>query len=191
MGNHGEKLANPAVVGLAGFGLTTLLLQFHNIGICGLGPVVSMAFIFGGLAQFIAGFMEQKMGNNFGFCAFVGYGSFWIGLGIIWMLNHAGIYSASHTDVGFYLLAWTLFTVILWIASMFIHTAMAFTFTTLLIGFILLDFGHFGFPMMNVVAGYELIICALAAWYMMAAAIINQVAGKELLKSGKPWIKVK
>ena len=191
MGNHGEKLANPAVVGLAGFGLTTLLLQFHNIGICGLGPVVAMAFIFGGLAQFIAGFMEQKMGNNFGFCAFVGYGSFWMGLGIIWMLNHLGVYSASHTDVGLYLVAWTLFTIILWIASMFIHTAMAFTFTTLLIGFILLDLGHFGFPIMNVVAGYELIICALAAWYMMAAAIINQVAGKELLKSGKAWIKVK
>jgi len=191
MENHSGKLANPAVVGLAGFGLTTLLLQFHNIGICGLGPVVAMAFIFGGLAQFIAGFMEQKMGNNFGFCAFVGYGSFWMGLGIIWMLNNLGIYTASHTDVGMYLVAWTLFTVILWIASMFIHTAMAFTFTTLLIGFILLDLGHFGYPIMNVVAGYELIICALAAWYMMAATIINDVAGKEILKSGKAWIKVK
>ena len=42
---------NPAVVGLAGFGITTMLLQFHNVGWCGVGPVVSMAFIFGGLAQ--------------------------------------------------------------------------------------------------------------------------------------------
>jgi len=61
-----KKMGNPAVVGLAGFGLTTLLLQFHNIGLIGLGPVISMGFIFGGLAQLIAGFMEQKMGNNFG-----------------------------------------------------------------------------------------------------------------------------
>jgi succinate-acetate transporter protein len=66
---------------------------------------------------------------------------------------------------------------------------MAVTFTLLLIGFILLDLGHFGFPLMNKIAGYELIFCALAAWYMMAVVIINEVAGKEILKMGKPWIK--
>ena len=82
------KLGNPAVVGLAGFGLTTLLLQLHNLGLCGLGPVVAMGYIFGGLAQMVAGFLEQKTGNNFGFAAFTSYGAFWIGLGIIWILNH-------------------------------------------------------------------------------------------------------
>ncbi len=183
------KLGNPAVVGLAGFGLTTILLQFHNIGICGLGPVLAMGLIFGGLTQLIAGFMEQKTGNNFGFAAFSSYGAFWIGLGIIWILNHLGVYQSSHTDVGLYLLAWTILTAILWIASMFIHAAMAFTFTTLLIGFIFLVLGHFGFPIMNKVAGYELIICALSAWYMMASIVINDVAGREVLKSGKPWLK--
>lgn len=54
-----QKIGNPAVVGLAGFGLTTLLLQIHNIGLLGIGPVLSMGLIFGGLAQMIAGFMEQ------------------------------------------------------------------------------------------------------------------------------------
>jgi hypothetical protein len=77
------------------------------------------------------------------------------------------------------------------VGSLFIHSAMAFTFTTLLIGFILLDLAHFGFPEMTVVAAYVLIICALAAWYMMASVIINDVSGKQLLKSGKPWIQLK
>ncbi|WP_372746630.1 acetate uptake transporter [Lutibacter sp.] len=185
-----NKLGNPAVVGLAGFGLTTLLLQFHNLGLIGLGPVVAMGFIFGGLAQMIAGFLEHKMGNNFGFAAFTSYGAFWIGLGIIWILNNAGIYASSHTDVGFYLIGWTLLTLIFWIGSLFIHTAMAITFSTLLLGFILLDLAHFGFPEMTTVAAYVLIVCALAAWYMMAATIINEVSGKQLLKSGKPWIKL-
>ena len=75
---HNAKLGNPAVVGLAGFGLTTLLLQFHNLGICELGPILVMGFIFGGLAQLIAGLMEQKTGNNFGFAASTSYGAFWI-----------------------------------------------------------------------------------------------------------------
>jgi len=184
-----EKNANPAVVGLAGFGLTTLLLQFHNIGLIGLGPIVAMGFIFGGLAQFIAGFMEQKMGNNFGFAAFVSYGSFWMGLGIIWLLNNFKVYESSTTDVGYYLVAWTLLTAIFWVGSLFIHKAMTVTFTLLLVGFILLDLGHFGFPIMNKVAGFELIFCALAAWYMMAAIIINDVSGREILKSGKAWLK--
>jgi len=183
------KLANPAVVGLAGFGLTTLLLQVHNLGFLGLGPVVAMAFIFGGLAQMIAGFMEQKMNNNFGYAVFVSYGSFWIGLGIIWMCNHFGVYTSTGTDVGVYLVVWTLLTLIFGAASLFIHKAMTFTFAWLIIGFIFLDLAHFGYPELKSIAAYALIICALSAWYMMATIIINDVAGKEILKSGKPFLK--
>lgn len=137
----------------------------------------------------IAGFQEHKMGNNFGYSAFVSYGAFWIGLGIIWLLNHWGIYKAEGADVGWYLVAWTLYTFIMWIAAMRIHSAMAVTFTLLLIGFILLDLGHFGFPEMNKVAGYELMACALSAWYMMAHAIYADVFGRDVLPVGKPWIK--
>lgn len=183
------KLANPAVIGLGGFGLTTLLLQIHNLGYIGLGPVVAMGFVFGGLAQMIAGFLEQKMGNNFGFAAFTSYGAFWIGLGVIWICNHFNIYNSTGVDVGFYLIVWTLLTLILWVASLFIHGAMAFTFTVLVIGFILLDLAHFGFPELTVWAAYVLIICALGAWYMMGGIIINDVANKPLLKMGKPWLK--
>lgn len=184
-----KKTGNPAVVGLAGFGLTTLLLQFHNIGFLGMGPVVAMGFIFGGLAQMIAGFQEQKLGNNFGYSAFVAFGSFWIGLGIIWMLNHFEIYASSRTDVGYYLLAWALYSSIMFVASLRVHKAMAITFGLLVIGFVLLILGHFGSPVFNVVAGYELIFCALGAWYMMAAIIINDLAGKVVLPNGKPWVR--
>ncbi|MDP2888782.1 MAG: acetate uptake transporter, partial [Bacteroidota bacterium] len=112
-----KKMGNPAVVGLAGFGLTTLLLQLHNIGICGLGPVLAMGIVFGGLAQMLAGFQEQKLGNNFGYSAFVSYGSFWIGLSIIWILNFMKVYETSHTELGLYMLVWTLYTAIMFIAS--------------------------------------------------------------------------
>lgn len=42
-----ETKGNPAVVGLAGFGITTMLLQFHNVGWCDVGPIIAMAFVFG------------------------------------------------------------------------------------------------------------------------------------------------
>ncbi len=180
-----NKTGNPAVVGLAGFGLTTLILQFHNLGWIGVGPVLVMGLVFGGLAQMIAGFQEQSTGNNFGYSAFVGYGSFWIGLSLIFLLNHFKIYECSITDIGFYLLAWTLYTLILFIASFRVHTAMIVTIGLLLLGFILLDLGHFGFPVMNTVAAVVLILCALSAWYMLAGIIINDLAGKVVLPFGK------
>jgi succinate-acetate transporter protein len=184
-------MGNPAVVGLAGFGITTFLLQFHNVGWCGVGPIVAMAFIFGGLAQLIAGFMEFKCANNFGFSAFVSYGAFWIALGVIFILNHYNIYNSSTTDLGWFLVGWTIYTAIMWIPAMRVHGAMAVTFTLLLIGFILLDLAHFGFPGLTKVAGYELMFCAAAALYMMAHVIYAQVFGYDVLPVGDPWIKPK
>jgi len=74
------KVANPAPLGLAAFGLTTVVLSAINAGL--LSPeavpaVVPLAFSFGGLAQFIAGLLEFKSGNTFSTVAFTSYGSFW------------------------------------------------------------------------------------------------------------------
>lgn len=182
------KNGNPAVVGLAGFGMTTLLLQMHNLGWMEFGPVLAMGIIFGGLAQFIAGFQEQKMGNNFGFGAFVSYGAFWIGLSIIKLLNFYQVYPSNGTDVGFFLLGWTLYTGIMLYASLRIHKAMVITFATLFIGFVLLVAEHFGCPEAGTWAAIDLIGCAFAAWYMMAGIIINDLAGKTVLPMGKKII---
>lgn len=186
--SHSAKICNPAVVGLAGFGLTTLVLQFHNLGLVGNGPVIWLGLVFGGLAQMLAGLQEMKTGNNFGYCAFTSYGAFWISLCAMQLAGHFGVFTPSTTDVGWFLVAWTLLTVILWIGALRIHGAMALTFTLLLAGFILLDLGHFGFPILNTVAAIVLIGCALSAWYMMARIILNELYGREWLPAGKPWV---
>ncbi len=179
---------NSAVVGLGGFGLATIILQLHNLDLCGLGPVIACGLIFGGLAQFIAGFGEQKSGNNFGYAAFTAYGAFWISLSFILLFNEFDIYPSSNTDVGCFLVVWTLYTIILWTASLYIHGAMSSTFTLLVIGLILLDLGHFGYPAMSKVGAYVLILCALNAWYMMAHVIFLGIFGRDVLPVGRPWI---
>lgn len=184
-------MGNPAVVGLAGFGLTTLLLQLHNLGLCGLGPIIACGLIFGGAAQLMAGLQEFKVGNNFGYSAFTSYGAFWIALCIILLFNKYDIYKSSGTDIGYFLIVWTLYTAIMWVAAMRIHGAMASTFTLLLAGFILLDLAHFGYPAMTKVAAYVLILCALNAWYMMAHVIFMGIFGRDVLPVGKPWIEPK
>ena len=183
-----QKIGNPAVVGLAGFGLTTLILQFHNVGWAGVGPVVWLALVFGGGAQLIAGLQEMKTGNNFGYSAFTAYGAFWIALGLLFLGNNFGVFTASTTDIGWFLVAFTLYTVIMWIGSMRTNGALALTFTLLLAGFILLDLAHFGFPQLTVIAGYELMVCALGAWYVMAHIIFKDLWGYDILPVGKPWV---
>jgi len=194
----GQGQGNPAVVGLAGFGLTTLLLQFHNLGWCGTGVIFCTAMVMGGGAQLIAGFQEFKCGNNFGYSAFVSYGAFWIALGLIWFildLQGAGVeFVGKHLkitghDIGMFLLAFTLYTIIMWIASLKVHGMMAFTFTTLVIGFIGLDLVFLaGMKSILTITAIDLIVCALSAWYMMAHVIFLQVFGRDVLPVGKPWL---
>ena len=133
-------LGNPAVVGLGGFGMTTLMLQFHNLGLIGIAPVIWLGLVFGGAAQLVAGFQEQKTGNNFGYAAFAGYGAFWISLCAYLLGSTSGnkMLALNDNDLGFFLFGWTLFTAGLFIASFKISKAMFLTFLTLLIGFALL-----------------------------------------------------
>ena len=74
------KAANPGPLGLAGFGLTTVVLSCVNAGIlppAAVAAVVPLAFAYGGVAQLIAGVLEFKTGNTFGMVAFTSYGLFW------------------------------------------------------------------------------------------------------------------
>jgi len=75
-----DATANPAPLGLLGFGMTTVLLNIHNTGYYGLGAMIlAMGIFYGGVAQIIAGIMEWKKGNTFGMTAFTSYGLFWMG----------------------------------------------------------------------------------------------------------------
>ena len=199
MADHGQKLGNPAVVGLAGFGVTTILLQFHNLGLAGTGIVFCTALAFGGLAQLIAGFLEFKVGNNFGFSAFVAYGAFWIALAAIFFLADAqagGVAFVGHHlavsghDIGMFLLGYTIYTVIMFFGAMRVHGAMAFTFLTLVLGFIGLDLVFLaGMKSILTITAIDLLLCAGGALYMMAGIIYADLAGKPVLSMGQPWIK--
>ena len=134
-----QKPGNPAVVGLAGFGTTTLLLQFHNLGMAGAGVLLWTALFFGGLAQLAAGLKEYETGNNFGFAAFSTYGAFWMALAGIYAGMHFGILTPSTTDIGWFLVAFTAPTIVYTLAACRVSGAHSLLFVTLLIGFIGLD----------------------------------------------------
>jgi succinate-acetate transporter protein len=56
-----DSTANPAPLGLLGFGMTTVLLNLHNAGFFELNAMIlAMGICYGGIAQVIAGIMEWK-----------------------------------------------------------------------------------------------------------------------------------
>ena len=109
-------------------------------------------------------------------------------LGGILLAASNGMFNISTTDIGWFLMIFTLITAILLIGAMKQNSALSFIFLTLLIGFILLDVSHLGGPsVFTTVAAVDLILCAAGAWYLMAHAIFAQL-GIEL-PVGKPWIR--
>ena len=183
-----KTFSNPAAVGLAGFGGTTLLLQFHNLGFCGTGSVVWAAIFFGGLMQFIVGLQEFRTANNFGYAVFSTYGAFWMALGGIFLGINYGILKVGNPEIGCFMVVFTIITAIFMMGSFKQNGVLAFTFVTLLIGFICLDISLLGnMPLFTLIAGIDLTICALSAWYLMAHVIYSQFGWN--LPVGKAWIK--
>jgi succinate-acetate transporter protein len=94
MGN--TKLANPAPLGLMGFGMTTILLNLANSGLFAFDvAILAMGIFYGGIAQIFAGLLEYKKGNTFGLTAFTSYGSFWLTLVAILLMPKMGLASAE------------------------------------------------------------------------------------------------
>ena len=118
-----DYTANPAPLGLMGFGMTTVLLNIHNAGFYPMDAMIlSMGFFYGGLAQVIAGIMEWKKGNTFGTTAFTSYGLFWLTLvGIVLLpksgANYAALASGS-LPFAAYLFMWGVFTLYMFIGTL-------------------------------------------------------------------------
>ncbi|WP_026836401.1 acetate uptake transporter [Limisalsivibrio acetivorans] len=182
-----DTTANPAPLGLMGFGLTTILLNLHNIGLFGIGSMIlSMGIFYGGVAQIIAGLMEWKKKNTFGTVAFTSYGLFWISLVAMIVLPKFGFADAPETNaVAAYLFFWGFFTLILFIGTFKTNMATVVVFFLLTILFFLLAIGDmFESPTIKVIAGYEGVICGASAIYAGAAQILNEIYGRELLPLG-------
>jgi hypothetical protein len=188
-----EKFANPAPLGLLGFGLTTVLLNLHNAGLFGLDTMIlAMGLAYGGLAQVIVGIMEFKKGNTFGTVAFTSYGLFWWSLVLLLVLPNTAIFTGlsapTETAMAAYFFMWGLFTFAMFFGTLKKNRALQFVFMSLAILFFMLTireltgnptlFGTFTF---NNLTGIEGIICGLSAVYLAFAEVLNEAHGKTVL----------
>src|SRR5665647_377600 len=134
-----QKLANPAPLGLLGFGLTTVLLNLHNAGVFPLDTMIlAMGIAFGGLAQIIVGIMEYKKGNTFGTVAFSAYGFFWWSLVLLLVLPRVtfivpGFAAPNDASMAAYFFMWGIFTFAMFFGTLKANRAIQFVFMLSLI----------------------------------------------------------
>ena len=182
-----ETTANPAPLGLLGFGMTTILLNLHNAGLFPLSTMImGMGVFVGGLAQVIAGIMEFRKNNTFGMTAFCAYGFFWLSLVAVWTFPNLGIADASSAvAMGFYLVVWGLFTTGMFFGTLKLTRVHQVVFATLAVLFFLLAISDFaGSATVRTIAGVEGIVCGLSAFYGAIAIVLNGQFGRTVLPMG-------
>jgi len=206
-----EKTANPAPLGLMGFGMTTVLLNFvHNAR---LGPVdgmiLGMGIFYGGLAQIIAGILAYKKGNTFGTTAFTSYGLFWLSfvalnwlgvrdvasLGVMPFLGGATPWVVSQEAFAAYFFMWGLFTFAMFFGTLKANRALQFVFMSLATLFFLLavksallaytSMTATNLELFTRIIGAEGIICGFSAIYLAIAEVLNETHGKTVLPIGQ------
>lgn len=180
-----DTTANPAPLGLLGFGMTTILLNIHNAGFFELNAMImAMGIFVGGIAQVIAGIQERKKNNTFGATAFTAYGFFWIALVATWILPlmSTGITKANEFSMGCFLALRGIFTLFMFIGTLKLNRMLQVVFGSLTLLFALLAIGDFtGIAIIKTIAGYEGIFCGISAVYGCAAQVLNEVYGKKIL----------
>ncbi len=187
-GGAGWMPANPAPLGLSGFGLTTLVLSFMNANLVSpkdLGVVLGMALAFGGLCQLLAGMWEFRTGNTFGAVAFSSYGAFWLSFWALVNFNIGGLGAGTGSALGLYLWMWGIFTAMLFLCTFASPRALQLLFLLLTVTFILLGIGNSGGNASIVHAGgYVGIATGALALYIACADIMQAVYKRSVLPVG-------
>lgn len=176
-------IADPAPLGLAAFGITTLVLSAINsgwIGDAAIPAVLALAVPFGGTAQALAGMWAFRRGNTFAATAFTSFGAFWISYYLLVNFFIAPVAKAGgdgevHTILGMYLFAWGLFTTYMLVASIASAKAVTLVFLLLSITFFLLCAGEWDSTSIgwHHWGGYVGIATAVAALYASFADVVN------------------
>jgi uncharacterized protein len=185
-----DNLANPAPLGLMGFGMTTVLLNLHNAGFYPLDTMIlAMGFFYGGIAQIIAGILEFKKGNTFGMVAFTSYGLFWQTLVFLLILPNTPLWGNKPAEAAMimYFICWGIFTLFMFFGTLNGNRGLQVVFLSLTILFFLLairDITHE--PVIAAIAGWEGLFCGASAIYLAMAEVLNEKLGRIVLPIGAP-----
>jgi succinate-acetate transporter protein len=187
LGSTMEKTANPAPLGLMGFGMTTVLLNIHNAGYFPMSAMIlAMGVFYGGLIQILAGMLEFKRGNTFATTAFTSFGAFWLTLvGLIVAPKFGWAEATPAAFMGWYLFLWGLFALFLFFGTLRGNRGLQVVFLSVTVLFFLLAARDWtGSELIGRIAGLEGIACGASAIYLAMAEVLNEKFERTVLPIG-------
>ena len=181
-----QAVADPSTVGLASFGIALFTLSFLNAGIVGPNAISILIplSLLTGLIHFFACLSGFKKNELFTALVFGIYGMFWAVWGLINLGVSLKLYELDAKTLMMFCIAYTIFTAIIFIATLVTNMVVILTLAVLLAVFLLLDFGLAGSPGLIVWAGYLGMIDGLLALYLTAAGLFGVMYGRPVLPVG-------
>ncbi|MDT1995266.1 hypothetical protein CKN82_07420 [Carnobacterium divergens] len=190
-----QVIIDPTAIGLFGLAMVTLVASSQKLGWTeNVSGVLPWAIFLGGIAQLIASNYDAKHNNVFGATAFAGYGLFWLGTGMSWMIQN-GLFgevlqaSFDPNELGFAFLGYFIFTVFMTVGALETNKVLFFIFFLIDFLFLGLFMSTFGiatdfFHMMAAVAEF---LISILSFYGAAAAVLNGHFCFTFLPIGKPF----
>jgi succinate-acetate transporter protein len=185
----GVAWGNSGPLALAGFATTTFMLSaiYANLVPAATLPVVfGVALMFGGLAQFIAGVIQLRMGNTFGGVLFCGFGAFWLSLFAFaqLFLKAVPLTQIGHAQ-GLFLYAFGIFSAVMLLASF--RTSIVVVVALLLLTAALFVIGAGNYTASTGLVktgGWIALVLAALAFYLALAELCEASYGREILPVG-------
>ena len=195
---HQVLIADPAPLGLFGFGLGTIVLGFVLSGILSTGSFIAAVpavLIFAGAGQFVAGLFALAKGNTFAATAFGSNGANNVLIAVFIWMKALGVIPQANSDndilLGVGLLCMGYISMVLGFAAIRMNPTYLALLWALVPGYVLPGLQYMGLsPALGRAGGYFLFLAALIAFYAGTAIVINSTHQRNLITLGsfpKDW----
>jgi succinate-acetate transporter protein len=190
------EVADPTTLGLFGLAIVTFVASSQKLGLTdGLSYVLPWAIFLGGFAQLIAAMFDFKHNNLFGATAFSAYGLFWLGTGMVWLiqLGCMGDTLAAQVDkaqLGFIYVGYAILSLVLTVSTIKMSKAMFLLMALIVVLFVGLAADAYGCGhIWHSVAAYAEMAIAIVTFYVLSAKYLSGFFGRNILPVGKPFCK--
>jgi uncharacterized protein len=185
-----KGLATPIPLGLAGLATSAFLIGVAMIfqSPASLGPYVTQAIMFGGLAEILAGMWAFPYGDPIAATSFTFIGAFFVW----WALSHMTVFGlhadsvAAANSMAMVFIVTGVVVMYLWIASFYEYAVFNLVLLFLWIGLGLAGIGLFtGAAALGVLGGISAAISGLFGGYASFAEVYNATSLKEVVPIGE------
>lgn len=187
------RIADPVPLGLAGFAAATFTVSTVLAGWFDARDLivpVPVLFVFGGVAQFLAGMWSYARGNLLGTVAFCSFGSFNVAFALLLLMqavhtvnNIAAPGSDQSKVAGVFILMFALISAYLAFAALSDHLMIAAILGMLALAYLADSTGTWigGNNAVLAIGGCAGIVASLLAFYESAAIVVNAMRGRAVL----------